>query len=146
MSLYSVRQRKSSHAPTSSVPHWWTETPTGGASDRQETPRHRKSAFISVRETERERAHPPGSERVAQVSLFLLFLSFLNFGTRRNFALRLRFEKSVKGPLWQTGRQKRQTGGHRWYPIADISFWWIPWATATVVIKPPVTRVTVYLN
>ncbi len=36
----------------------------------------------------------PGMLRAAHVSLFLLFLSFLNLGTRRNLALRLRLEKS----------------------------------------------------
>lgn len=48
--------------------------------------------------TDGERVKLPGRDRVAHVSLFLLFLSFLNFGTRRNFALRLRFEKSVRVP------------------------------------------------
>ena len=38
MSLYSERHRKSSHAPTSSVPHWWTKTPTGSGSDDRKHP------------------------------------------------------------------------------------------------------------
>lgn len=44
----------------------------------------------------------PGMLRAAHVSLFLLFLSFLNLGTRRNFALRLRLEKSDSWPCTQT--------------------------------------------
>lgn len=55
------------------------------------------------RETE-EQSFSPGRDKVAHASLFLLFLSFLNFGTRRNFATRLRFEKSVRGPCLQTDR------------------------------------------
>lgn len=47
----------------------------------------------------------PGRENVAHVSLFLLFFSFLNFGTRRNLAPRLRFEKSVSGPLETDGQK-----------------------------------------
>lgn len=44
----------------------------------------------------------PGMLRAAHASLFLLFLSFLNLGTRRNLALRLRLEKSDSWPCTQT--------------------------------------------
>lgn len=44
----------------------------------------------------------PGMLRAAHVSLFLLFLSFLNLGTRRNLALRPRLEKSDSWPCTQT--------------------------------------------
>ena len=50
------------------------------------------------RDQEKERKMLPGRVRVAHASLFLLFLSFLNLGTRRNLALRLRLVKSVRFP------------------------------------------------
>lgn len=60
-----------------------------------------------------KRRNSPGRDRVAHVSLFLLFLSFLNFGTRRNLALRLRLEKSNREPWRQRDRNSQRTVGWR---------------------------------
>jgi len=141
MSLYSVRQRKSSHAPTSSVPHWWTETPKGSSLGQQEVVQtYRKHPSISkrilrfyqvkkprvrnnrggYRVKHLQRRSSPGSDRVVQLSLFLLFLSFLNFGTRRNLALRLRFEKSVRGPWGQSDRINSQLVDEHIYRSHDF--------------------------
>lgn len=60
-----------------------------------------KSLFMDLKGGHRRYTFSPGRDNVPHVSLFLLFLSFLNFGTRQNFALRPRFEKSVRGPWRQ---------------------------------------------
>lgn len=92
ISLYSARQSISNQTATSSTPHVFTARRTHTITLMHN---HRKRWEMTVTVI-------PGMLRAAHVSLFLLFLSFLNLGTRRNFALRLRLEKSDSWPCMQT--------------------------------------------
>lgn len=55
----------------------------------------------------------PGAPRRLRASLFLLFFSFLNLVTRRNFPLRLRLERSSITFCRESKKHRGQTRTHR---------------------------------